>query len=70
MIQYLKDKNIGYNIYYPLPLHQQECFEHYNYKNKEFPVSIKAAKETLALPIFPDLSKEEQRYVVDALNNF
>lgn len=67
---YLAEKGIGSAIYYPLSLHQQKCFENLGYHEGSFPVAEKAAKETLALPIFPDLTKEQQQYVADTINAF
>lgn len=67
---YLTEKGIGSAIYYPLSLHQQKCFENLGYHEGSFPNSEKAAKETLALPIFPDLTPEQLQYVADTINAF
>jgi len=67
---YLSEHTIGTEIYYPLPLHQQECFVELDYKAGDFPESEKAAAETLALPIYPELELAHMEYVVDRVNSF
>jgi dTDP-4-amino-4,6-dideoxygalactose transaminase len=64
---FLKSKGIGTDIYYPLPLHLQECFNDLGYKKGELPLSEKASEESLALPIFPELTPEQQDYVVSSI---
>jgi dTDP-4-amino-4,6-dideoxygalactose transaminase len=68
---YLTDNGIGCEIYYPMPLHIQNCFKGLiSYKKEDFPVSMKSALTSLALPIYPELSKVQLRYVVDIIKKF
>ncbi len=67
---YLEQNNVGCAIYYPLSLHQQECFSYLGYSEGDFPESEKAANETLALPIFPELTKKQIEYVVEKISDF
>ncbi len=68
--EFLSKKDIGTGVYYPLPLHLQECFKGLGYKQGDMPVSEKAAKETIALPIYPELSIAKQKYVVNTVSEF
>jgi dTDP-4-amino-4,6-dideoxygalactose transaminase len=67
---FLKEKGIGTSIFYPLPLHLQKCFSYLGYKRGDFAISEKAAKEVLALPMYPELTPEKQDWVVSCLCEF
>lgn len=67
---YLKDKGIGTEVYYPVPLHLQNCYRELGYQKGAFPVSERASEEVLALPIYAELTEEQQAYVVDAIKEF
>jgi dTDP-4-amino-4,6-dideoxygalactose transaminase len=68
--EHLTRKEIGTAIYYPLALHEQECFSYLGYRAGEFPEAERAARETLALPMYPELSRESQRYVAETIAEF
>ena len=67
---YLAEFKIGTDIYYPLGLHQQECFAYLGYKPEDLPETLKAANEVLALPIYPELTAEEQIFLVEKVKTF
>jgi dTDP-4-amino-4,6-dideoxygalactose transaminase len=67
---YLGDKGIGSEVYYPVPMHIQACFADLGYQAGDFPVAEQAAAQTLALPIYPELSDDQQAYVVETIGAF
>ena len=70
LLEYLKQKQIGAAVYYPLPLHLQPCFAYLGYTAGAFPESERAAKEVLSLPIYPELTSAQLDQVVEAVHSF
>ncbi len=68
--KFLDSKGVGTEVYYPVSLHNQECFQYLGYGNGDFPASNRAASTTLALPIFSELTADQIFYVVDSIKEF
>jgi dTDP-4-amino-4,6-dideoxygalactose transaminase len=67
---HLREKGVGSSIYYPVPLHMQECFAYLGYREGQFPESERAAREVISIPVFPELAEDERAYVADIIRGF
>ena len=70
LVKHLKSENVGCEVYYPLPLHQQECLLDRGYEFGSFPVSEAAARDVLALPMFPEITPAQQKRAIDVCGQY
>ena len=68
--KFLGDKGIATGLHYPLPLHLQKAYEHLGYKEGDFPVTERAAKRLLSLPMYPELTRDQIKYVADSIKEY
>ncbi len=66
LVQHFKAERIGCEIYYPVPLHRQECLRYLGYDHGDFPAAEEACRSVLALPMYPELTLDQQRRVVQS----
>jgi dTDP-4-amino-4,6-dideoxygalactose transaminase len=68
--EFIKQNEIQFSIYYPVPLHLQKCFSYLGYKEGDFPVAERVSKQILALPIYPEITREEVDFVCETIRKF
>jgi dTDP-4-amino-4,6-dideoxygalactose transaminase len=67
LLEVLKEKQIGHDVYYPLPFHMLNCYKDMDYKEGDFPVSVKAARSVVSIPVFPEMTDDEQAEVIEVV---
>src|SRR5262249_46381505 len=70
MVKHLRDSGVSCDVYYPLSLHQQDCFQFLGHQEGDFPSSEEAARTVMALPIFPEITADQQARVVEACASY
>jgi dTDP-4-amino-4,6-dideoxygalactose transaminase len=70
LLAWLRDRQIGSAVYYPLPLHLQECFRELGHSRGDFSVSEECSEKAISLPVFGELTTEERNEVIQAVRNF
>jgi len=70
LMAHLKDKQVGHAIYYPVPLHLQECYADLGHREGDLPHSEKRAKQVLSIPVYPYLTESEQSYIIESIKGF
>ena len=68
--EFLESNGISCQIHYPIPLHLQPAYKHLNHKEGDFPVTEKVAKEILSIPLYPELTEEQQNYIISKIKEF
>ncbi|NQT23320.1 MAG: DegT/DnrJ/EryC1/StrS family aminotransferase, partial [Candidatus Omnitrophica bacterium] len=69
-IEFLVSKGIESRVYYPVPLHTQECYKSLGYKEDDFPVSMDSSLSTFVLPVYPELENSELNYIIETVKEF
>lgn len=70
LMKHLKEKGIGCSIHYPIPIHLQPAYNHLGYKKGSFPISEKLAEKILSIPMYPELTKNQQEYIIKIIKKF
>ena len=70
LLKYLRSKDIGCAVYYPLPLHLQECFSYLNHKRGDFPITEQLTEKVISIPVFSEISKDQQDHVIKTIKEF
>jgi len=70
LLIYLRSKDIGCAVYYPLPLHMQECFSYLNHKVGDFPITEQLAEKVISIPVYSEISQEQQDFVISTIKEF
>lgn len=70
LVRFLGERGVGSSVYYPVPLHLQECFGYLGYREGAFPEAERASREVLSLPVFPELGAEQREHVASAVRDF
>ncbi|RKZ27542.1 transcriptional regulator [bacterium] len=70
LLDFLNENEIGCKVYYPVPFHRQKCFSHLAYSDSEFPNSVYASQHTIAIPVYPELTRQMQDYVIEKIGEF
>ncbi|ERI90778.1 putative pleiotropic regulatory protein DegT [Clostridiales bacterium oral taxon 876 str. F0540] len=70
LAEYLKKNEVGYSIYYPMPLHLQKSFQYLGYKKGDFPISERVSEKIIALPIYPEITEQEVEFVCETIKSF